>query len=116
MSLTTGFFKMTEREQEVRRIIEDEVGQIDGDLIVVKNSINDVYRCQLTSGEKLIVKARLLRKDIVEREKKIMELVRFVSKSVKTCKYLGPGIIETDTFHVSLLKKWREDILNPKIF
>jgi len=103
--LFTDLFKMPERDQEVRRIIEDNVGKIDGDLIVVKNSINDVYRCQLTSGGKLIVKARLLRKDIVEREKKIMELLRFVSKSVKTCKYFGPGIIETDTLHVSLLEE-----------
>ena len=96
---------MPERDQEVRRIIEDNVGKIDGDLIVLKNSINDVYRCKLTSGEKLIVKARLLCKEIVERDKKIMELLRYVSKSVKTCKYFGPGIIETDTLHVSLMEE-----------
>ena len=120
---------MSERKLKVRRIIEDRVVKIDGDLIVVKNSINDVYRCRLTSGVNLIVKARLLRKDIVEREKKIMELVRFVSKSVKTCKYFGPGIIETKdriTNVLSLLKqthcmsvfwkKWRVDTLNLKIF
>merc|ERR1711962_639869 len=110
--------KMKDRDQIVRQIIEEKVGKLDGDLTTIKNSINDVYRCKLETGEKLIVKARPLRQEMVEREKQIIALLQYVAKYVKTCNYYGPGIIETDTLHISLLEEVEgrfleaEDLLN----